>query len=175
MDHRSATNCLHASLSYARVFTFSKFKPLSRLLVSMVPCHVSLCLPTLIPPTSLHCVACLGILWPGIHRTWPYHLHLLFFSFSTIDFCPALRLSSSSLTLSNHLIFKIFLKQPLSKHLRCFSVSSRPSHKSQPYVSIEITKTLNTFNFVRRDVALPLHTFDKSLNDDLALLFLMLT
>ena len=119
-----------------------------------VPCHVSFGLPTLLRPAGLHRNACLGILWSGILRTGPNHLNRLTLNFSMMFSCPVLRLNSSSLTISNHLIFMNFLRQPISNLLTLSSISFRPFQNSHPYNSTKRTMLLNSFNFVRRDTPL---------------------
>ena len=129
----------------------------------MVLRHVSLGLSSLLLLSTLYCIACLGTIWYGILWTWPYHLHLLLLSSSTMDLFPVLRMSSFSLTLSNHYFFIIFLKHPNSNIPSHFSISFRPFHGLQLYASAEITTLWNSFNFVQRDMPFSFHTFNNYL------------
>ena len=61
-------------------------------------------------------------------------------SSSTMHFCPAIHSSSSSMTLSNHVIFVFFLKRPLPNLSRS-SIPFRPFQYSQHYLITEIKKS----------------------------------
>ena len=162
--HRSAAKLLLAILSSALRLTSSSrrfFSLISRLMVRL---QVSFGLPALCLPSGLQLRACLGSRSSDILRTCPYHFQRAIFIFSTTLCWPVLRLNSSSLTCSYHLIFITFLKQLLSNLRTLSSISCNPFHESQPYVKTETTMALNSFNLVAKDNLSSFQTLLKQLN-----------
>ena len=164
MAHRSASNFLHASRSPACSSISARSSAFSVMCLWMVLCQVSFGRPTLLRPSGLHRNACFGILFSGLLRTWPYHLHRVTLNFSMTDGWPVLRLRSSSLTISNHLIYMIFLSHPLSNLLTHSSISFKPFQDSHPYNSTDKTMLLNSFKFVRSDILFSFQIFSMFLN-----------
>ena len=159
MAHRSATNFLNSSRSPARSSPSARSSTFSVMSLWMVLCQVSFGRPTLVRLPDLHRNACFGILYSGILRTCPYHIDRFTLNFSMMYGCQVLRLSSSSLTISNHLIFMTFLRHPLSYLLTLSSIPFKPFQDSHPYNSTERTVLLNSFNFVRNDIPISFQTF----------------
>ena len=78
-------------------------------------------------------LASIAMLALGILRTWPHFLQRFILFLSMMFCCPVFRLSSSSLTTSNYLIFIIFHRHPFSNLLMLCSVSVRPFDDSHSY------------------------------------------
>ena len=107
--HGSATNLLYASRSLARASTSNEWSAFAVISLWIVLCYVYFGQPTLLLPVGFQRRPCFGILQFDIPRMCPCHLQRFIFRFSITLFCPDLCLSSSSLTISYHLIFMIVL------------------------------------------------------------------
>ena len=120
--HRSVTTLLHASRSPTRVSTSAGLSAFTVISPWIVRCHVSFGRPTLLLVAGFQRRARFCVPWSDILRPCQYHLQQFIFSFSItlcyIDLC----LSSSSLTISYHLIFMIVLRHPLSNLLILSSI-----------------------------------------------------
>ena len=92
----------------------------------IVRCHVSFGRPTLLRHAGFQRRACFDILWSDIIKTCPYHLQRFIFSFSITLPYPDLLLSSSSLTITNHLISMIVFRHPLPNLLTFYPKLSQP-------------------------------------------------
>ena len=109
-----------------------------------------LCVPTpgvsWLSSTSFALWACLVMLLGGFLSVWPIHAHFLFLICMFMESWFALCQRSSFLTLSNHRMFMIFLRQQLMNLWIFDNMAFVVLHVSAPYKSTDFTFELKIFS-----------------------------
>ena len=173
--HRTEKKILHLVLYSAIGFTSSSIKLISSISRTIVRRLVSLGLPTVLFPPGPPAKSLFRKSMPRHSKDKTILFARTLFFFPITLGSPALTSSSSSLTLSNHWNFRIFLRH-LPSNLRTLSSTSfRPFQDSQPYRRTDITMLLKSLIFVITYIPLSFHTLFMHLKAQLALFILTLT
>ena len=111
---RSLTSNFHLCLSCAVVASSPHVSPLSAISLSTHLLQVSLGRFLLLDPWGFHLRACLAMHLAGFLRVCPIQRHFLLAICCLIGACAALSHSSSIVTMSYNLIFRMILRHLLS-------------------------------------------------------------
>ena len=132
-------------------------------LSSVVPClrsasmsHVAYLL--FLVPRVFHCNTCLVMLFPGFQRVCPIWCHLRCL-ISSIGLCFVFSHSSSFLSFSCHLIFRIFWRHLLTNVCTFLNTLGVAFHISHPHSSTDFTFELVLFFFFFCEILLAFHIF----------------
>ena len=107
---RSLTSNFNLCLSCAVVASSPQVSPRCSISLSTRLLQVSFGLFLLLEPWGFHLRACLAIHLEGFLSVCPIQRHFLFACYCFIGICAALSHSSSFVTLSYHLIFRMILR-----------------------------------------------------------------
>ena len=131
-------------------------------------------LPLPLSPCGFHWSKCLVVLLAGFLIVWPIHLHLWLPTY-WICLCLVLCHSVSFLIFSGNVMFRIFLKQLLTKVCTfCVSVFVRLQF-SHPYNNTDFTFKSNSRILVFVEIVLSFQTFCKLMKATLAFASLIFT
>ena len=153
-----ATSFLHFSLFSTAVWDFLNSRPVYCL---MLPSHLFLCLPCLLPPCIAPCKMVLTR--PDERKTWPYHCSVRLFTMVRRSLCcPVacwiLAQTSSLVTWSSYEMCSMFRLHLISMACILLWSSVVRVHDSQAYRKMDVTRECISCILELREILLSFYT-----------------
>jgi hypothetical protein len=143
VEHRALTKLLRLTLFVATAFTSCHLFPWSRASSFTVRFQVFFGLPLFLLPWGFQSKASFSVIPDGLRSVCPIQDHFLFFVYLSDGFCPVCCQNSSFVTVSGHLIRRIFRKHLFINDCMLLLIFAVLFHVSHLYSKIHLTLDSN--------------------------------